>query len=336
MCTNFKYPTATDGTACVGRTMEFPNEIPWQIAVAASDMKGACDSGARRQDMAGEVRSRRHLGVQQPAVVRRWDEHRRAFPRIFSICRTTRPTTTRRATGRTSASSTSSPSSWGPAPRWPRPRRQQPPCNVVDVNPKQIPIPLPLHMILHDKDSCAVVEFHPDGMQDQRQPRSGGDELPLPRLAPHQCVQLPEPQPAAIPRPSPSEATTFAPFAQGQGFRGIPGDGTSPSRFIRVLTNVRFAPAPVDRTDAELQSIRVLHGFDIVPGTIDGARTGRRETPRNSPCGPRCATSPAAGISTTPTQTRSGTRSTSTDHGLLDVTIGPLRHTPGGPTPVTV
>ena len=36
MCTNFKYPTATDGTVCVGRTMEFPNLLPWDLAVLAA------------------------------------------------------------------------------------------------------------------------------------------------------------------------------------------------------------------------------------------------------------------------------------------------------------
>ncbi len=37
MCTNFKYPTATDGTVCVGRTMEFPNVLPWDLAVLAAN-----------------------------------------------------------------------------------------------------------------------------------------------------------------------------------------------------------------------------------------------------------------------------------------------------------
>lgn len=37
-------------------------------------------------------------------------------------------------------------------------------CNVVNVQPKQIH-PTPPYMILHDKDSCAVVEFHPGGMK---------------------------------------------------------------------------------------------------------------------------------------------------------------------------
>ena len=29
-------------------------------------------------------------------------------------------------------------------------------CNVVDYTPKQIPVALPLHVIVHDKDSCTV------------------------------------------------------------------------------------------------------------------------------------------------------------------------------------
>lgn len=31
MCTNFKHPRAADGTVCVGRTMEFPDVLPWQV-----------------------------------------------------------------------------------------------------------------------------------------------------------------------------------------------------------------------------------------------------------------------------------------------------------------
>ena len=45
MCTNFKHPKATDGTVCVGRTMEFPDVIPWQLGVVAADH----DDGRRRR-----------------------------------------------------------------------------------------------------------------------------------------------------------------------------------------------------------------------------------------------------------------------------------------------
>ena len=40
MCTNFKHPKAADGTVCVGRTMEFPDVLPWQLGVLAADHVG--------------------------------------------------------------------------------------------------------------------------------------------------------------------------------------------------------------------------------------------------------------------------------------------------------
>ena len=35
MCTNFKHRPAKDGTVVVGRTMEFPVGLPWQLQVLA-------------------------------------------------------------------------------------------------------------------------------------------------------------------------------------------------------------------------------------------------------------------------------------------------------------
>jgi penicillin V acylase-like amidase (Ntn superfamily) len=37
---------------------------------------------------------------------------------------------------------------------------------------------------------------------------------------------------------------------------------------------VRFAKTPADQQEAELGAIRLLHGFDIVPGTVDEAPNG--------------------------------------------------------------
>jgi choloylglycine hydrolase len=150
--------------------------------------------------------------------------------------------------------------------------------NVVDVNPKEVPIALPLHLILFDKGSCAVVEFHPDGMKISDNPTQVATNAPfidwhLTNVRNYLSLSPVNPKPIEI------GGTTFAPFAQGQGFRGIPGDGTSPSRFIRVLTEVRFAPAPANAQDAEMQSIRVLHGFDISTGSILEPALNGGETP---------------------------------------------------------
>jgi len=38
MCTNFKIKPAADGTVVVGRTMEFPDLIPWEVQVVAAGL----------------------------------------------------------------------------------------------------------------------------------------------------------------------------------------------------------------------------------------------------------------------------------------------------------
>lgn len=266
MCTNFAYPTAKDGTVCIGRTMEFPNEIPWQLAVAASDMKGECTlvpNGKTWQAKYGVIGMSAFDNPQWyadgmnnaglSAHLLYMPDHATYYaPKgdgsdigildmiafVLGTCATVAEAKVAAAT-----------------------------CNVVNVQPKQIPIPLPLHLILHDKDSCAVVEFHPDGMRITDNPVRVATNSPyidwhLTNVTNYLSLSPDNPAPIEI------NGTKFAPFAQGQGFRGIPGDGTAPARFIRALTYVRFAPAPASSADAELQSIRVLHNFDIVPGTV--------------------------------------------------------------------
>jgi len=257
MCTNFKYPTAKDGTSCIGRTMEFPNEIPWQIAVAASDLKGECTLVPGIVGMSGFNNPQWYADGMNNAGLSAhllyMPEHATYYaPKgdgsdigILDLIAFVLGTCSTVAEAKTAALS----------------------VNVVNVEPKQVPVPLPLHLVLHDKDSCAVVEFHPEG------PRATDNPVQVATNSPYiewhltnvcNYLSLSPDNPAAIT----IGGTKFAPFAQGQGFRGIPGDGTSPSRFIRALTDVRFAPAPANQADAELQTIRVLHGFDISTGSI--------------------------------------------------------------------
>ena len=266
MCTNFKYPTAKDGTACVGRTMEFPNEIPWQLAVAASDLKGECTlvpNGKKWTAKYGVIGMSAFDNPQWFADgmntaglsghLLYMPDHATYYPPkgdgsdigildliafVLGTCSTVEEAKAAALT-----------------------------VNVVDVNPKQIPVPLPIHLILHDKDSCAVVEFHPDGPKASDNPVQVATNSPyidwhLTNVCNYLSLSPDNPSPVTI------GGVQFAPFAQGQGYRGIPGDGTSPSRFIRVLTEVRFAPQPAAQQDAELQSIRVLHGFDIATGSV--------------------------------------------------------------------
>jgi len=140
-------------------------------------------------------------------------------------------------------------------------------CNVVDFTPPQIPVPLPTHIIVHDATSCAVVEFHPDGMVVSDNPVQVATNAPyldwhLTNVGNHLTSSPHVPADVTI------GGRTFSPLGQGSGFAGLPGDGSSPSRFIRVLTDVRFAQQPADERALLMDCVRILHNFDIVPGTV--------------------------------------------------------------------
>ena len=266
MCTNFKHPAAADGTVCVGRTMEFPDVLPWELAVVASDHIGASEASAKAktwtathgvigmsafstpQWMADAMNTAGlsahalympgHCTYQQP---RNDGTDIGALELIAFVLGTSATTAEARAALAT--------------------------CNVVAYTPKQIPVELPLHVIFHDKESCIVAEFHPEGMRVLDTPVQVATNAPY--LEWHltnvgNYLGLSPDNPSAIE----IGGTTFAAPGQGQGFRGLPADGTPPSRFIRALAAVRFASQPTDGKHAVMDTIRILHGFDIVPGNV--------------------------------------------------------------------
>lgn len=266
MCTNFKHPIAADGTVCVGRTMEFPDVLPWQLGVVASDFAGQSAASAKAKSWTAShgvvgmsafdtpqwmgdgmntaglsahvLYMPGHCTYQQPRNDGTDIGALELIAFVLGTCATTAEARAALAT-----------------------------CNVVDYKPSQIPVALPLHLIVHDKDSCIVAEFHPEGMRVLDNPVQVATNAPylewhLTNVANYLSMSPNTPAPVEM------GGATFAPPGQGQGFRGLPGDGTSPSRFLRVLANVRFATAPADEKHAVMDTIRILHNYDIVPGNV--------------------------------------------------------------------
>lgn len=66
----------------------------------------------------------------------------------------------------------------------------------------------------------------------------------------------------------------LAPFGQGSGMVGLPGDFTPPSRFVRAAIFSTTAIPPANNEDAVFQIFHILNQFDIPVGvarqTIDG------------------------------------------------------------------
>jgi choloylglycine hydrolase len=61
---------------------------------------------------------------------------------------------------------------------------------------------------------------------------------------------------------------TFAPFGQGSGMHGLPGDFTPPSRFVRAAIYSYTAMQPANAQAAILQTFHILNQFDIPLGLV--------------------------------------------------------------------
>ena len=58
----------------------------------------------------------------------------------------------------------------------------------------------------------------------------------------------------------------LAPFGVGQGMQGLPGDNSSPSRFVRAATYVATAPEQADAAAAQHEVFHMMNNFDIPDG----------------------------------------------------------------------
>ena len=70
------------------------------------------------------------------------------------------------------------------------------------------------------------------------------------------------------PRPLTLGTLTLSPPSSGAGSVGLPGDMTSPSRFLRAFLFSHSAPKGPTKADAVGLAFHILNNFDIVPGTI--------------------------------------------------------------------
>jgi choloylglycine hydrolase len=265
MCTTFKHRRAADGSVAVGRTMEFPDVMPWRLSVLASDFTGRSEAAPNGKQWTAE-----HGVVGIGAFKAHWiaDGTNTAGLTAHLLYMPDHATYYEpRGDGSDIGMLETLAFVLGTCATVPEAKEALAGCNVVDFVPKEVPMPLPLHIIVFDEDACAVAEFHPDGMVISDNPVQVACNSPyldwhLTNVGNYLGLRPQVPQPVEI------GGTTFRPPGQGAGFSGMPADGTSPSRFIRVLADVQFAEQPKDERALLMDCVRILHNFDIVPGTI--------------------------------------------------------------------
>lgn len=75
---------------------------------------------------------------------------------------------------------------------------------------------------------------------------------------------------------------TLKPLSAGTGFAGLPGDYTSPSRFVRAVTFSQTARPTKDGTDTVQESFRILDSFNVGIGGGEGADININHTAKST------------------------------------------------------
>jgi choloylglycine hydrolase len=128
---------------------------------------------------------------------------------------------------------------------------------------------VPMHFSIHDASGASmVIEFLAENPQGKVQPNTVGVLTNAPPFAwqltnIHNYVGLSsvDAQPITI------GGNSYNPPGHGSGMRGVPGDSTPPSRFVRILFQKQFATQPANNTDAISQALHLLNTVDIPLGT---------------------------------------------------------------------
>lgn len=136
--------------------------------------------------------------------------------------------------------------------------------------------PQPFHYIAYDKSGAALVIEPIDGrlvLYDNPM----GVITNSPEFAWHMTnlrnyIDL---SPVDVP-PVTIDGTTFQQFGMGTGMRGLPGDITPPSRFVRAAAFSATAIQSENAQEGVEQAFHILNNFDIPVG-LDRRRAGREE-----------------------------------------------------------
>lgn len=71
------------------------------------------------------------------------------------------------------------------------------------------------------------------------------------------------------------QGVEIAPFSQGSGLLGIPGDFTSPSRFVRAAFYTLAAAPQANAQQEVLEAFHILNQFDIPMGAVRATQNGQ-------------------------------------------------------------
>lgn len=269
MCTNFKFKPAKDGSVVVGRSMEFPDLVPYSLAVLPVGYDGV---SAPQGAVAGKAWTGTHGMVGVAAFGHQgWltdglnekglSAHLLYMAGGFCEYQTFAGNGTDVSQCDLIAYVLTTCASVAEV------KAAIPQITIWGVDPGLGAAP-PTHLLVHDTTSSIAIEFHPNGVVTVvDNPTGVGTNAPyldwhLLNLHNYVGVTAMNPDTQAI------DGLQLAPFGQGQGLNMLPGGITPPDRFVRAALLVELAYEAETGAVAEQTVGHILNSFDIVPGTV--------------------------------------------------------------------
>lgn len=268
MCTNFKSKKAKDGSVVVGRSLEFPTNMPTALAAVPNNYAGvSTPSGGT----AGKSWTASHgivgmCAFNKPAFL--LDGMNDAGVSAHLLYMPGGYCTYQPFKGDGSDISEADIVAYllGTCSSVAEVKTAMQGVNVWGFDPGMGFVP-PIHCLVHDGTSSIAIEFHPDGWQIVDNPTGVGTNAPyldwhLTNL--NNYVGMADSTSAK----DVVDGTTFQPLGQGQGLLGLPGEMTPPARFVRAATMVLLSDVPSTGSEAEQYVMHILNAFDMVPGIV--------------------------------------------------------------------
>jgi choloylglycine hydrolase len=140
-----------------------------------------------------------------------------------------------------------------------------------------LPFTPPVHVALHDARASVVIEFRPEGLVVVDNPTGVVTNSPyldwhLMNLNNYVGISAHNPERQRV-RPRVGGMDIRA-LGVGWGLRGLPGDYSGPSRFVRAVMYNTLATTPRDSREAEMLALHILNTFDVPAGVVEEPGTG--------------------------------------------------------------
>ena len=282
MCTNFKVPIAEDGSVVVGRSIDYPALMTFQLCVMPRGMERAA-RGA--EGVAGtRTWTTRHgvVGISvsgvDAAMLDGMNDAGLSAHLLYMVGGFFHPAEFKGdGTDVSQLELVSYLLSTCATIEEVRAEMEQ--INVWGWN-AGMPFVPPVHVLVHDRTGSAAIEFRPDGMVVLDNPTSVGTNSPyldwhLLNLHNYVGFSAKNPTPQRV-RPRVG-GMDIRPLGVGWGLHGMPGDYSGPSRFVRASILLTLVDTPTDGHDAEMLTLHVLNTFDVPAGVVKEPGPGHIE-----------------------------------------------------------